>query len=58
MLENVLMSSVALLMVNSTWGWKTCNTDVGEYSYCQCKMSDGSGTIDLSRFGDANGNPT
>jgi len=59
MLANVLMSSVALLLlVGSTWGKETCKAVVGEYSLCQCVMSDGSGTIDLSQFGDATGYPT
>ena len=59
MLATVLMYSVALLLlVSSTWGQKTCDNSVGEYSLCQCQMSDGSGAIDLSRYGNATGNPT
>ena len=59
MLATALTYSVALLLLmSSTWGQKTCDSGVGVYSLCQCQMSDGSGTIDLSPYGNAAGNPT
>jgi len=60
MLETVLVFSVALLiMASSIWGQKTCDKIADEqYSLCQCRMSDGSGTIDLSPYANAAGNPT
>ena len=47
-----------LLLASITNGQVTCSSGVGEFALCKCEMSDGSGTIDLSPFADAGGNPT
>ena len=52
---------VAILLLFSllpfnTCGQVTCDLQVGEYRLCQCKMSDGSGIVDLSPYADKNGN--
>ena len=35
----------------------TCALQGGQYGYCQCKMSDGSGIVDLSPYANSNGDP-
>ena len=39
----------------SAYGQKLCNPLSGQFSLCQCEMSDGSGVIDLSRYANENG---
>jgi len=59
MLRTVAIIFLAfLLLVSGSHGQVTCNSGVGEFALCQCQMSDGSGTIDLTPYGDASGNPT
>ena len=54
----LIFSVTLLLLASSSSGQKTCDSGVGQYSLCQCEMSDGSGIIDLSPYGDDNGNPS
>ena len=35
----------------------TCTLQGGQYGFCQCKMSDDSGIVDLSPYANSNGNP-
>ena len=46
---------ISLLPFN-TRGQATCDVQGGRYEYCQCKMSDGSGIVDLSPYADEDGN--
>ena len=46
---------ISLLPFN-TRGQATCDIQGGQYRYCQCKMSDGSGIVDLSPYADEDGN--
>ena len=45
------------LLPFDTRGQVTCDLQTGEYGLCQCKMSDGSGIVDLSPYANSNGNP-
>ena len=53
-----VFSMTLLLLASSSSGQKTCDIGVGQYALCQCEMSDGSGTIDLSAYANTNGNPS
>ena len=53
-----VVSVTLVLLASSSNGQITCDTGVGQYALCQCEMSDGSGTIDLSPYANANGNPS
>ena len=47
---------ISLLPFN-TRGQVTCDLQNGQYRFCQCKMSDGSGIVDLSPYANSNGDP-
>ena len=47
---------ISLLPFN-TRGQVTCELQGGGYGLCQCKMSDGSGIVDLSPYANSNGDP-
>jgi len=36
---------------------QTCKLQGGQYGFCQCEMSDGSGIVDLSPYANVNGEP-
>lgn len=51
----ILVNLLPLSLVVLSARGQTCTMGVGQYALCQCEMSDGSGIIDLSPYGNANG---
>ena len=43
------------LLPFDTRGQVTCDLQGGQLGFCQCKMSDGSGIVDLSPYADKDG---
>lgn len=54
----IILANLLPLLLSLVGGARTqvtCDLGVGQYALCQCEMSDGSGIIDLSPYGNPNG---
>lgn len=53
----VITGFLLTLLLTSGARGQTCKLLGGQYGFCQCEMSDGSGIVDLSPYANSNGEP-